>query len=249
VCRPLRSVQCLLASPSDWHRHRRPGRTIPAQAFHPETISYRIWWNGSQGGLAHDNLLSAEVVLADGRFVTASARENDDLFWAIRGGGGNFGIVTSLEFQAHPVGLVLAAIVLHPAAAAAGAIRRGRDLEATAPDAPGGAEDEVRPNEPVPDKPEHRACLGCRHGGGCEVGLTGLPSTRALSFVRFAGSISVLPESFSCGVVTPRSRKTFPPTVKRLEIGLIRESVRRSARSTRWNACSTRVCGLPSSTC
>jgi FAD/FMN-containing dehydrogenase len=98
------------------------------------TLGGGLGWLVRKHGLALDNLLSADVVLADGRLVTASAQDNDDLFWAIRGGGGNFGVVTSFKFQAHPVGTVLAGIVLHPATAAAKAIRRWRDLEATAPD-------------------------------------------------------------------------------------------------------------------
>ncbi len=63
-------------------------------------------------GLAVDNLLQADVVLADGRLVSASADENEDLFWAIRGGGGNFGVVTSFLFQAQPVGQVIAGLML-----------------------------------------------------------------------------------------------------------------------------------------
>jgi FAD/FMN-containing dehydrogenase len=98
------------------------------------TLGGGLGWLVRKYGLALDNLLSAEVVLADGRLVTASLRENDDLFWGLHGGGGNFGVVTSFEFQAHPVGTVLAGIVLHPLTAARGALRRWRDFETTAPE-------------------------------------------------------------------------------------------------------------------
>jgi FAD/FMN-containing dehydrogenase len=98
------------------------------------TLGGGLGWLVRKHGLALDNLISARVVLADGRLVTASAREHDDLFWAIRGGGGNFGVVTSFEFAVHPVGDVLAGIVLHPAQNARAAISRWRDLESAAPD-------------------------------------------------------------------------------------------------------------------
>ena len=98
------------------------------------TLGGGLGWLVRKHGLALDNLLSAEVVLADGKQVMASADGNEELFWAIRGGGGNFGVVTSFVFQAHPLGAVLAGIVLHPAAVASDAIRRWRDLEAGAPD-------------------------------------------------------------------------------------------------------------------
>ena len=72
-------------------------------------------------GLTIDNLLEADVVLADGRLVTAGPRENEDLFWAIRGGGGNFGIVTSFLFKAHPVDAVYAGVTVWP-------LERAREL-------------------------------------------------------------------------------------------------------------------------
>ncbi|HEX3353154.1 MAG TPA: FAD-binding oxidoreductase [Terriglobales bacterium] len=85
-------------------------------------------------GLTIDNLLSVDIVLADGRFVTASAKENDDLFWAIRGGGGNFGVVTSFEFRLHPVSTVQFGPTFWPLEQAADVLKSYREFILTAPE-------------------------------------------------------------------------------------------------------------------
>jgi len=85
-------------------------------------------------GLTIDNLISADVILADGRFVTASTRENADLFWAIRGGGGNFGVVTSFLFELHPVDTVNAGLMVWPLEQADRVIRWYRDFIPGAPE-------------------------------------------------------------------------------------------------------------------
>lgn len=85
-------------------------------------------------GLTIDNLLSADVVLADGSFVTASEEENQDLFWAIRGGGGNFGVVTSFLFRLHPVSNIIGGPTLWPLDQAAEVMRWYRDFIAEAPE-------------------------------------------------------------------------------------------------------------------
>src|SRR5580765_1075182 len=78
------------------------------------TLGGGLGWLMPKYGLALDNLRSAELVLADGRVVRASATENPDLFWAIRGGGGNFGIAVSLEYNLHPVGpMITGGVVAH----------------------------------------------------------------------------------------------------------------------------------------
>jgi len=85
-------------------------------------------------GLACDNVLSIDVVTADGLVLTASATENVDLFWALRGGGGNFGIATTFEYRLHPVGTVLGGLVLYPIDRARDMLAFYRDFTATAPD-------------------------------------------------------------------------------------------------------------------
>ncbi|MGH9714725.1 MAG: FAD-binding oxidoreductase [Candidatus Acidiferrales bacterium] len=85
-------------------------------------------------GLACDNLLSADVVTANGKFLTASAQENSDLFWGLRGGGGNFGVATSFEYQLFPLGQVLAGIVAYPLRQAKEVLKLYRDFTKASPD-------------------------------------------------------------------------------------------------------------------
>jgi FAD/FMN-containing dehydrogenase len=92
-------------------------------------------WLERKLGFTCDSLLSAEVVTADGRVVVAAADENPDLFWALRGGGGNFGIVTEFTFRLHPVGpIVLGGLLMYPAAMAGEVVRFWRDFMSKAPD-------------------------------------------------------------------------------------------------------------------
>lgn len=112
-------------------------------------------------GLTIDNLLEADVVLADGSFVTASKDEHPDLFWALRGGGGNFGVVTSFLFQAHPVDMVFAGPIFWDARDARAVMRAYRDFIGGAPEELGlfvGLKT-VPPVEPFPQEHWHkRAC-------------------------------------------------------------------------------------------
>jgi FAD/FMN-containing dehydrogenase len=104
-------------------------------------------------GLTIDNLLAADIVLADGRFVVASANENSDLFWAIRGGGGNFGVATSFLFQAHPVQMVCAGPMLWDMEQAADIMKWYRKFIVQAPEEINGffAFLKVPPGPPFPE--------------------------------------------------------------------------------------------------
>jgi FAD/FMN-containing dehydrogenase len=96
-------------------------------------------WLERMYGVTCESLLSAEVVTAAGDVVTASANENPDLFWGLRGGGGNFGIVTNFEFRIHPVGPILTAgMLVYPRARASEVLRSYRDYIAQSPDEVGG---------------------------------------------------------------------------------------------------------------
>jgi FAD/FMN-containing dehydrogenase len=88
-------------------------------------------------GLACDSLLSVDVVTADGRLLTASATAHADLFWGVRGGGGNFGVVTAFEYRLHPVSHMLGGLLIYPMAHAKDLFRFYRDFTRTAPDALG----------------------------------------------------------------------------------------------------------------
>jgi FAD/FMN-containing dehydrogenase len=99
------------------------------------TLGGGIGWLMRKHGATVDNLLSVDLVTAEGELLTASEDENPDLFWGIRGGGGNFGVVTSFEYRLHPVGpIVLAGPIFHPLEDAREVLAFYREFIATAPD-------------------------------------------------------------------------------------------------------------------
>ncbi len=112
-----------------------PGGVMSTTGVAGFTLGGGIGWLMRKHALACDTLRSADVVTADGRTLVASEDENPDLFWGIRGGGGNFGVVTSFEFDLAPVGpTVLSGLVLHPLDRAADVLAFHRDFIAEAPD-------------------------------------------------------------------------------------------------------------------
>jgi FAD/FMN-containing dehydrogenase len=127
------------------------------------TLGGGIGWVMRRHGLVIDSLRSAELVTAEGELVTANEEENPDLFWALRGGGGNFGVVTEFEFDLHPFGPeALAGMVLHSLEDAAEVLRFSRDFMETAPDELTVFETFMTapPDDPFPAELQGRPALG-----------------------------------------------------------------------------------------
>ncbi len=112
-----------------------PGGIVSHTGVAGLTLGGGIGWLRNKYGLSCDNLVSADVVTADGAVLTANADENADLFWALRGGGGAFGAVTSFEFRLRPVGPMVAAVFsMYPMAATRDVVKRWREWVASAPE-------------------------------------------------------------------------------------------------------------------
>jgi FAD/FMN-containing dehydrogenase len=110
------------------------GGTVSDTGIAGLTLGGGIGWLGGKYGLTSDNLMSVDMVTASGQFLSASESENADLFWGVRGGGGNFGVITSFEYQLHPVGGLLAGFVVYPRDRAADLLRFHREFLKAAPD-------------------------------------------------------------------------------------------------------------------
>ena len=135
------------------------------------TLGGGYGWLAGRHGLACDNVVSVDVVTADGRFLTASASEHEDLFWGVRGAGANLGIVTAFEYRLHPVGPVLGGMVIYP-------LHRGRDVLRFFDEFSAGCPDEVSTAGlllTAPDGTPAVAIAAC-HTGPLEAGEKSAPA-------------------------------------------------------------------------
>lgn len=126
---------------SELHKGLQPHSVVTPSGGCPDVAVGGLTLGGGENslmatyGVVCDNVLAADVVMSDGRTLRASRDENADLFWAIRGGGGNFGIVTTFEYRVYPAPVLVAGVMLFPIKDAAAVLSRYRDLMAAPPDA------------------------------------------------------------------------------------------------------------------
>jgi FAD/FMN-containing dehydrogenase len=162
-----------------------PGGRVPGTGLGGFTLGGGYGWLSPKHGLACDNLVSADVVTGDGRLLRASASENEDLFWGLRGGGGNFGVVTSFEFRLHRVGpMIVGGMLMHPLEQAGEVLRAYRDYVDQGPDelATAFALFPAPPEEFVPQDLRGKTVLGliACHCGELEDGERVVEPLRAL---------------------------------------------------------------------
>ena len=174
-------------------------------------------------GLASDNLLSVDMVTANGQLLTASATEHPDLFWGVRGGGGNFGVVTSFEYQLHPVGPVLAGVVIYPFEQARAVLKFYREFTKAAPDELASGAVCIT----LPDGTPVTGIVVCYHGP-LEAGERLLQPLRAFG-TPLADQIGVMPYTAAQKLVDAFYPPGSSPTLRR---AFSRRSVMR--RSTPW---------------
>jgi FAD/FMN-containing dehydrogenase len=111
-----------------------PGGTVSITGIGGLTLGGGLGWLMRKHGLSCDNLVGADVVTADGRFLTANASENSDLLWALRGGGGNFGVVTAFEYRLHEIEPIVGGLAVYPGDRLGDMLHFYRDFTANAPD-------------------------------------------------------------------------------------------------------------------
>ena len=111
-----------------------PAGVVSATGIAGLTLGGGVGWLVRKYGLTCDNVLSFDIVTAEGKLLTANAEENNDLFWALRGGGGNFGVVTSFEYRLHPVSTILGGMMVYPRNQAVEVLRFYRTFTQSAPE-------------------------------------------------------------------------------------------------------------------
>jgi FAD binding domain/Berberine and berberine like len=165
------------------HGLATPGGIVSDTGIAGLTLGGGEGWIRRKFGLACDNLVEAEVVGADGQVRLASADSNPDLFWALRGGGGNFGIVTSFTFRLHPLGPIVAfAGIFYPLADGVGILRKFRDYGDSAPDEVSavaiGVTMPADPQLPPEVHDQHCLVIGAVYAGDADEGMKALQPLR-----------------------------------------------------------------------